>query len=361
MKEREKILEVRNLRWEAGGKTIIDIENFALFKGEIAALIGPNGAGKSSFVKLLSFLEKPAEGEFFFAGEKVAGDYLHIRRQMATVFQEPLLLSGSVFGNVAQGLRLRGIPKHQIEATVRYWLQRLGIEHLAERNIRFLSGGEAQRVSIARAMAVRPRVLFLDEPFASLDLPTRATLIEELGEIIREAGTTALFITHNVEEIPLIASRVCAMVDGRIVQDCSPEGIFRFPANEEVARLVGIENVLTGVLTEDRQGAWVGKNFLKFPLEQETRGGGQVRLFVRPEDVEVLEREEGKENVFDGIVQKILPLSSQLKLTIDCGFPLVALANKEIYFTGKVRLGSSVKIHLPPGKIHAKVEPRFSK
>ncbi|MCL6478424.1 MAG: energy-coupling factor ABC transporter ATP-binding protein, partial [Peptococcaceae bacterium] len=176
MQGQQVILQVKNLCWGVAGKTLINIDNFVLHKGETIALIGPNGAGKSSLVKLLALLEKPQQGEIIFNGRQVTGSPLQVRRQMAMVFQEALLLSGSVFGNVAQGLRFRGLPRDQITRRVNYWLKKLQIAHLADRHIRYLSGGEAQRVSIARALALEPQVLFLDEPFAALDLPTRITL-----------------------------------------------------------------------------------------------------------------------------------------------------------------------------------------
>ncbi|CCO07790.1 ABC transporter ATP-binding protein [Desulforamulus hydrothermalis] len=354
MQGQQVILQVKNLCWGVAGRTLIDIDNFVLHKGETIALIGPNGAGKSSLVKLLALLEKPWQGEIIFDGRQVTGSPLQVRRQMAMVFQEALLLSGSVFGNVAQGLRFRGLPRDQIARRVNYWLKKLQIAHLADRHIRYLSGGEAQRVSIARALALEPQVLFLDEPFAALDLPTRITLIEEIGEIIKATATATVFITHNVEEIPLLAGRVCAMSAGKIVQDCSTEDIFRYPVNEEVARLVGIENVLQGVVLPGGRTAQVGETVISFVARQDYRPGTNINLCIRPEDVILIEdrKPDGGPNLCRGRVTKIYPLSSQLKLTVDCGFSITLQVNKELFFAGRVRSGSLVNIMLPPEKIY---------
>ena len=143
--------------------------------------------------------------------------------------QEPLLLDTTVFENVALGLRLRGLPRDQIRPRVTTWLERFGIAHLERQWARTLSGGESQRASLARAFALNPEVLFLDEPFAALDTPTKRPLLRELHDIIKSTNTTTVFITHNLDEVRSLADRVLAMSNGSI----SNEG---FPASLNEAR-----------------------------------------------------------------------------------------------------------------------------
>lgn len=200
-------------------KRIFYIEQFALREGEVVALVGPNGAGKTSLLLTLALLQKPTEGKIRLNGTPVNGrNALHLRRQMAVVFQEPLLMDTTVLGNVMTGLRIRGVPKDEARRRAEEWLERLGISHLAQRSALRLSGGEAQRVNLARAFALEPRILFMDEPFSSLDYPTRTALLEEIGAILKETRITTLFVTHDYTEIPFLAQRVAVMLNGRLIK-----------------------------------------------------------------------------------------------------------------------------------------------
>ncbi|KAF1084252.1 Fe(3+) ions import ATP-binding protein FbpC [Sporotomaculum syntrophicum] len=198
-------------------KTILQVKDFHLAEGERLAVIGPNGSGKSTLVKVLALLEPPTSGEVFFRGEKVTSkNNLAIRRRMAVVFQEPLLLNITVFNNVAQGMRFRGIDAEEIQRRVEYWLDRFGITALRNRKPLNLSGGEAQRVSLARAFALEPEVIFMDEPFSALDFYTRMELLESLGARLAETGATTVFVTHDINEIPYLTDNVAAIDGGMI-------------------------------------------------------------------------------------------------------------------------------------------------
>jgi tungstate transport system ATP-binding protein len=176
------ILTARNLRVVRAGATILDIPELTVRAGEVLSLIGPNGAGKTTLLQSLCYLHKYFEGEVWFRDKVIGKDYdiFDYRRRIAMVFQEPLLFDTTVFKNVASGLKFRGVDRKDIERRVAENLERFGISHLADRSSRTLSGGEAQRTSLARAFATRPEILFLDEPFASLDPPTRESLTHDL-------------------------------------------------------------------------------------------------------------------------------------------------------------------------------------
>ncbi len=230
-------LRAEGLRLVKEGREIFFVEEFSLREGEVVALVGPNGSGKTSFLLTLALLEQPAQGKITYNGTAASREnILSLRRRMAVVFQEPLLLNTTVLGNVTVGLKIRGVPPRLARARTEEWLERLGIAHLKKRPATRLSGGEAQRVNLARALVLEPKILFLDEPFAALDYPTRKALLEDLSRILRETKTTTLFVTHDYAEIPPLAHRVVVMRAGRLVREGSPAAVLgrsRAPWEEE--------------------------------------------------------------------------------------------------------------------------------
>ncbi|MEW6423826.1 MAG: ATP-binding cassette domain-containing protein [Bacillota bacterium] len=228
------LLEVRNLQFARGQRQILEIDHFCLPEGETVALIGPNGAGKSTLLQIMALILKPSRGTVTFRGEAVdSRNALTFRRRMAVVFQEPFLLNMSVYENVASGLKLRRVPKKEIKKKVDYWLERLGIAHLAGRRAYQLSGGEARRVSLARAFVLEPEALFLDEPFSALDFPTRFGLLTDLGRLLQDAGVAALFVTHDFSEVPYLTDRVAVLKEGRLVQTGTFEEVFKIKPRKE--------------------------------------------------------------------------------------------------------------------------------
>jgi tungstate transport system ATP-binding protein len=212
-------LAAENLRLNRAGQEIFHIENLALHKGEVLALVGPNGAGKTSLLLTLALLQAPTSGNLTYNGVAAGnGNLLALRRRSAVVFQDALLLDTTVLRNVMIPLRIRGVPKAEAAERAQKWLDRFGIANLAARKARRLSGGEAQRTSLARAFALEPEFLFLDEPLGALDYPTRKALLSELGQILRDMNMTTLFVTHDFTEIPYLASMVAVLYEGHIVK-----------------------------------------------------------------------------------------------------------------------------------------------
>lgn len=221
------IIRAANIRVVKEKKEILNVDELILHKGEILSVLGPNGAGKSTLLLVLALLMPPSSGEISFMGETVTGkNALSFRRRMAVVFQEPLLLNTTVYNNIAQGLKFRGLPRHETSRRVEFWLDKMGIAHLAGRTNRFLSGGEAQRVNLARALVLQPEVLFLDEPFTALDFNTKSELIGELSRIIKESGITTFFVTHDFSEIPYFNGRVAVIEKGRLVYQGLADALF---------------------------------------------------------------------------------------------------------------------------------------
>ncbi len=219
---------LRNLLVKRGGRVVLEAQELSVRKGEVLAIIGPNGAGKSTLLLTLARLLKPERGEIWFNGQPASAESdLAYRRRIALVLQDPLLFDTSVYENVALGLHFRGAPKSEIRPKVEAWLERLGIPHLSKRRANELSGGEGQRVSLARAMVLEPELLLLDEPFGALDPPTRARLLDDLGKILPESRTTTIFITHNLGEARKLAGRMAVIMDGRLQASGAPEEILQ--------------------------------------------------------------------------------------------------------------------------------------
>jgi tungstate transport system ATP-binding protein len=331
MNKSKPIIEIRNIEVKRGGITILDIPSLLIQEGEILSLIGPNGAGKTTFLQTLSYLLKPFQGEIFFRGKKVEANHsvLEYRRKLAMVFQEPLLFDTTVFKNVASGLKIRGMKKKEIDDRVMEQLGRFGIGHLSHRSAKTLSGGEAQRTSLARAFALRPEILLLDEPFSSLDPPTRDSLIEDLEHILQQTRTTAIFATHDRLEALRLSNRMAVMNEGKILQTGSPEEVMNHPMNEWVASFVGVETILNGKVIKRNGGTFLASiSGKEVEAVGEVRLGESLVLCIRPENV-TLSTQSHREatsarNVFAGKILKIAPLGPYQKVHLHCGFPLVA-------------------------------------
>lgn len=221
------ILLAENLLLTRNGRQILQVDTFRMEPGEPLALIGPNGAGKSSLLLTLALLQPLTSGKIFYEGSPVtSANVVSFRRKIAVVFQESLLLDLSVIANITTALKIRGASAHEARMRAMKWLERFGILPLAKQPARVLSGGEAQRASLARAFALDPAILFLDEPFASLDYPSRNTLLEDLGEVLKAQRTSTLFVTHDYTEIPYIAERVAVIFEGRIIKSGTVSDIF---------------------------------------------------------------------------------------------------------------------------------------
>lgn len=235
------LLEIKDLRVERGGKTVLTINKLTIEKGDVLAVVGPNGSGKSTLLLTLARLLRPKCGEILFSGRhnvpagggSVETDTAY-RRRIALVLQDPLLFDVSVFDNVASGLRFRGLEKSKIQPQVEMWLERLGILELKKRRATEISGGEAQRVSLARALALEPELLLLDEPFAALDPPTHKRLLTELSALLAETQTTTVFITHNLDEAIRLGQRMAVILNGVLRQVGSPDEILRASSDPEI-------------------------------------------------------------------------------------------------------------------------------
>jgi tungstate transport system ATP-binding protein len=243
------------------GRTVLDVDGLEVHRGETLALVGPSGAGKSTLLRLLNFLEPPSTGHIRFSSAPhgappygappeqwatITFDATHpvpleMRRRVVTVFQRPILLNRSVYANVRYGLQLRG--SYDSTRQVEDALERVGLIDLLHQRARTLSGGEAQRVSLARAIVLQPDVLLLDEPTANLD-PYNVGLIEEIVRTLNDRqGTTIVWVTHNVFQARRLAHRVGLLLEGRIVEVADTAAFFESPQDPRTAAFVRGEMV----------------------------------------------------------------------------------------------------------------------
>ena len=278
-------IEIRDLVVERGGRLVLSVPELLLPRREVTAVIGPNGAGKSTLLATLQLLLPPSSGELLLDGEPMTANPVATRRRMSAAFQEPLLLSMSVRENVELPLRLRGVGRRERRLEAQEWLERFGVASLSRRRARSLSGGEAQRVSLARAFAARPEVLLLDEPFAGVDAPTRGQLLEDFARIRAETRPTTVLVTHDRGEALRLADRVAVLIDGRLRQWGTPTEVFSAPADQEVAEFVGVENVWAAQLIGERDGLAVWQAG-PLTIESAPVAGVDTSLVcVRPEQV----------------------------------------------------------------------------
>lgn len=217
------LARLTNLTQCFGSKTVLENVTLQIQEGEILALLGPNGSGKTTLLKVLAFLLKPSSGEIKFRGEIVTDENSERMRQQSTlVFQRTVLFNSSVFNNVAYGLRTRKIPKTVIDEEVRKTLKLVKLEGFEKRQAKKLSGGEQQRLALARALILRTKLLLLDEPTANLD-PKNASILEEIISMVnRELKTTIVMATHNMFQAKTLPHRIALMDDGRITEIGTP-------------------------------------------------------------------------------------------------------------------------------------------
>ncbi|WP_297534866.1 tungstate ABC transporter ATP-binding protein WtpC, partial [Thermococcus sp.] len=284
-------------------------------EGEHFIILGPSGAGKTVLLEIIAGIIEPDSGRVYLKGRDVT-DLPPEKRGLAYVPQNYALFPNmNVYDNIAFGLKVRKVPKPEIERKVREISEVLKIEHLLHRKPRTLSGGEQQRVALARALVVEPPLILLDEPFANLDVQTRAKLLTEMKRWKRELGFTALHVTHSFEEAISLGDRVGVMLDGRLVQVGKVRDVFSRPVSEEVARFLGFENIIEGIA----EGRKLRVNGVEIELPVEAKG--RVRVGLRPEDI-IISNEPIKSsarNEFKAIVESIEELGPLVRVHLSLG------------------------------------------
>jgi tungstate transport system ATP-binding protein len=359
MTQAPSVLDLKDLRVDRGGVQILDIPSFSLLENEFVSLIGPNGAGKSTLLLSMMGLIKKRSGALLYRGEEIASQasWLEMRRKIAMVLQEPLLFDSTVYDNVASGLKIRGVGRGALKSRVMTYLERFKLTEMAQRSARKLSGGEARRVSLARAFAVEPEMIFFDEPFANLDAPTRQSLADDMDRIIREKGISAILVTHDQSEALRMSNRIVVMNGGNIVQLGSPAAVMNRPVNEFVANFVGMETILEGTVLSNLDQQMV---VMVAGKEVDTVGsalpGEEVYCCIRPENVTVSIINPGEKssarNVFGSRITEIASMGPFLRLRLECGFTLTSYVTRESFATLGLGEGKEVYASFKATSVH---------
>jgi ABC-type Fe3+/spermidine/putrescine transport system ATPase subunit len=274
-------LEIIDIVKTYGKLRAVDDVSLGVGKGEIVAIVGPSGCGKSTVLNLTAGLEQPDSGDIRWEGVSVVNMQPHLR-DFGLMFQDYALFPHlSVFENVAFGLRIDKLERAAIERRVKEMLDLANLEGYEQRDVSTLSGGEAQRVALARSLAPAPRLLMLDEPLGALDRALREELMVELRHILKEIHQTAIYVTHDQEEAFGLADRVVVMNRGRVEQAGPPQEIYRRPASLFVARFIGLENFIPAQIEAGGRTAVTPLGRLSVPAAQP----GEAVLLLRPEKV----------------------------------------------------------------------------
>jgi putative spermidine/putrescine transport system ATP-binding protein len=284
----EAFLDVSAAEKSFGAATVLGGVDLKVGAGEFVSLLGPSGCGKTTLLRIVAGLLAADRGTVTLDGEDISAKPPH-RRDVGVVFQNYALFPHlTVAENVAFGLKARKRAASEIAPTVKRFLELVHLTDFADRSVRALSGGQQQRVAVARALAVGPKLLLLDEPFSALDRKLRETMQIELRRLLRELGTTAVFVTHDQDEALTMSDRIAVMYRGAIEHLATPEEIYRRPATVFALEFVGLSSRLGGKVVDNDQGmVTVETAFGLLRAPGSFVVGAPVLLAVRPERIKV--------------------------------------------------------------------------
>ena len=306
------LLQIRHLSKSYGDTQILQNINLDIYDGEFLTLLGPSGCGKTTLLRLIGGFELPNAGSLQLEGVDIAGLPAE-KRPINTVFQQYALFPHmNVYDNIAYGLKLKGVPKTEIDQRVREALAMVQLDHTINRRPQDLSGGQQQRIAIARAVVNRPKMLLLDEPLSALDAKLREQMQSELKRLQRELSITFVFVTHDQQEALSMSDRIAVMKNGVFQQIDTPIGIYESPANLFTASFIGETNLFKGKVLEVNPASIkvevVEQNDSFHPIRElprpkfDVQVGQNVNLLLRPEDIRVYYTHEGHEGLIGNVV-----------------------------------------------------------
>lgn len=319
-------LEISNLQKDYAGNRVVENFNLAVEQGEFVSFLGPSGCGKTTVLRMVAGFETPSAGSIRIDGNDVV-NLKPNQRNIGMVFQAYALFPNmTVAQNLAFGLKVAGKSKAEIDATVQEMLALIKLEELGQRYPFQLSGGQQQRVALARALAVKPKLLLLDEPLSALDAKIRVSLREEIRAIQRKLQITTIFVTHDQEEALSMSDRIVVMHKGKADQLGTPFEIYNQPKTRFVASFVGTINVLEGRVTDAQTGSFklngaelsLGRSLGSF------KTGDSIVLALRPEAAS-LGQVAGKTGQLQGLVQDVNFLGSVIRVRVKVGESVLSL------------------------------------
>lgn len=337
------MIDIEKLSGSLGDFRLRDID-LRVGENEYFVILGPTGAGKTVLLETIAGFHTPEQGRISLKGTDISYRPPE-KRRIGIVYQNYLLFPHkTVFDNIAYGLRLRKMKATEIEKEVRAISSKLGISHILERYPGTLSGGEAQRVSMARALVLDPEVLLLDEPLSALDQAMRKEVMKELKRVHRESDTTFIHVTHNQQEALELGDRIGVMNDGRMVQVGTPDEIFRRPKSEFLANFVAVDNLFSGNAGFD--GELTRVEIGEHMMYSTDRIEGDVHATIRPEDILVSKREmeSSARNSFKGRISGISDLGATVRLKVDGPLEFSVLITRRSFHDMELNIGSEVHL-----------------
>ncbi|MDD5511043.1 MAG: ABC transporter ATP-binding protein [Dehalococcoidales bacterium] len=338
------MIKVRNL-WVDLGEFVLKDANMDINQGEYFVILGPTGAGKTVLLESIAGLYPLKEGRIWLNDEEVTRLEPE-KRGISIVYQDQMLFPHlSVRDNITFGLRIRKMRPAEIERTLSWLAGLLDIHHLLGRKPDTLSGGEKQKVALARALSVKPKLLLLDEPLSALDPNSREILQRELRNIHEEYRVTTVHVTHDFEEAIALADRVAVIGDGCVQQVGTPEQIFRQPGSEFVARFAMVRNIFRGEVIEGENGdALFCVDGVSLSVVTGYRG--QCHASLRPEDIIISHAPfpSSARNTFSGMITSITDKGATLLLTIHVPPDFICLITRNSFDAMALSIGDTVYI-----------------
>ncbi|SKA85783.1 putative spermidine/putrescine transport system ATP-binding protein [Thiothrix eikelboomii] len=345
-------LEISNLQKDYAGNRVVENFNLAVEQGEFVSFLGPSGCGKTTVLRMVAGFETPSAGLIRIDGKDVV-NLKPNQRNIGMVFQAYALFPNmTVAQNLAFGLKVAGKSKAEIEATVKEMLALIKLEALGQRYPFQLSGGQQQRVALARALAVKPKLLLLDEPLSALDAKIRVSLREEIRAIQRKLQITTIFVTHDQEEALSMSDRIVVMHQGKADQLGTPFEIYNQPKTRFVASFVGTINVLEGKVLDAPAGRFslYGAELNLGRSLGEVKTGDIVALALRPEAAS-LGTTVGKPAQLTGIVQDVNFLGSVIRVRVKVGETSLSLDSFNQAAVAPPKAGDTVMVSFAPEEL----------
>ncbi len=341
--EKEPLILFKDIFKEFDGAEVLSNINFYIRKNEFLTLLGPSGCGKTTLLRLLGGFETPTSGDILFEGKSIV-NIPPYKRRLNTVFQRYALFPHlNVAENIAFGLKIRKKSKDEIEKKVKDMLALVGLSGYEKRSIDTLSGGQMQRIAIARALVNEPEVLLLDEPLGALDLKFRKDMQLELKRMQQQLGITFVYVTHDQEEAMTMSDTIVVIDNGVIQQIGHPEDIYNEPKNSFVADFIGESNILDGRMRKDYLAYFCGREFEC--LDRGFNDNEAVKVVIRPEDIDIVPEDQG---MIKGTVHSVIFMGVHYdtRLIADDGTEFI------IHTTKKTTSGSRIGIVIGPDDIH---------
>ncbi|MFQ5659400.1 MAG: ABC transporter ATP-binding protein [Gammaproteobacteria bacterium] len=316
------VYELNGLEQVYGDVLALKLESYSIASGRTTALVGPNGSGKSSMLDLLAFIHPPVKGRIRFLGKAAdPNNYPHLRRQIAYLQQKPYLFNTTVEKNIELGLKLRGVPKQARDQRTEEIIEEFGFSLLKERRAHELSGGEIQKIAIARAMVLQSPVLLMDEPFSHLDRVFRNKLEQLLRDTTQQGDQTVIFSTHDQLQAQRLADSVCSLIDGHVVQTL-------------------VINLFSGAIDKYRNIFDTGKIQIHIPPGY--RAGNRLAIDCTHLVLSRHELESSMRNSFYGCIRSMTEEAGQIHVSVDAGELFHAIITPDALTELAVNVGESI-------------------